>query len=198
MIRSIFFGFAALTAAGMLTSSIASGAEMATATISGTQIGVGSFQYDLTLNNTGTTTLGTFWFSWIPFDNFMPVSPTNITAPTGWQDIVTHGGPSNGFAIQWTAITPANNLAAGSSATGFMFDSSLTMAQLQSPAAGNPSDPVSTAFVYGGAPFSDAGFQLTVTSAATATPEPSNILLGALGLAALLVRRTLRGSLSNQ
>jgi hypothetical protein len=159
MIRSLFLGLAALATASMSTTVIY-GAEVATAAISGMQTGPGSFQYNLTLNNTGTTTLGTFWFSWIPGDNFMAVGPKSITSPMGWQDMVTAGGPSNGFGIEWTAKTPAYDLTAGDSLAGFSFDSSLTLAQLESPSIGQPSDPVATAFVYSGGPFSDAGFQL--------------------------------------
>jgi len=184
--RSIF-GFATLVVAGLLNASTANSAELATATISsGTEISPGEFQYDLTLSDTGTTTIGTFWFAWVPGDNFMPVSPTGIASPAGWQDIVTSGGPSNGFAIQWTATSPANNLTAGNTLSGFSFDSSLTLAQLQSPAAGNPSDWISTAFVYSDAPFSDDGFQLTPTTA-TATPEPSAPALAIVGLGVVLI-----------
>ena len=38
----------------------------ATATYTDMLVSPGVYQYDLTLNNTGTTTIGTFWFSWIP------------------------------------------------------------------------------------------------------------------------------------
>lgn len=187
MANRFIFGVATLVVAGLLSASNANSAEVATATISsGTQISPGEFQYDLTLSDTGTTTIGTFWFGWVPGDNFMPVSPTGITSPAGWQEIVTSGGPSNGFAIQWTAVTPANNLMAGNTLSGFSFDSSLTLAQLESPAAGNPSDWVSTSFVYSGAPFSDDGFQLTPTNA-VATPEPSEFALAVVGLGVVLV-----------
>jgi hypothetical protein len=37
-----------------------------TATYTDTLVSPGMYQYDLTLTNTGTTTVGTFWFSWIP------------------------------------------------------------------------------------------------------------------------------------
>jgi hypothetical protein len=185
--RSIF-GLATLATAALLTTATARGAELATATISSSEISPGNFQYNLTLNDTGTTTLGTFWFGWIPGDNFMPVSPTGITSPAGWQDMVTSGGPSNGFAIQWIASAPADDLAAGSSLSGFSFDSTLTLAQLESPSVGNPSDWVSTSFVYSGAPFSDAGVQLTPTAAAsTATPEPSASALAIVGLGVILI-----------
>jgi hypothetical protein len=183
MIRS-FFGLTTVAFAALLATATSKGSEIATATISGTPNGPGQFKYSLTLNDIGTTTLGTFWFAWVPGDNFMPVSPTGVTSPTGWQDLITSGGPSGGFAIQWTATAAANDILPGSSLSGFSFGSSLTLAQLQSPSSGHPSDPVDTAFVYSGAPFSDAGFQLTAQAAAT--PEPSSLILCACGLAALL------------
>ncbi len=188
MIRT-FFGLAAATMAGFLANATLSGAEIATATINGAEISPGEFQYTLALNDAGTTKLGTFWFSWTPGDNFMPVRPTNITSAAGWQDLVTHGGPSGGFAIQWTAAAPADDLNAGNSLTGFGFESSLTLAQLESPSSGHPSDPVTTAFVYGGAPFSDAGFQLAVEPAVASSPEPATLVLGACGLGAFLFLR---------
>jgi hypothetical protein len=52
------------------------------------------FQYDRTLNNTETTTIGTFCFSWIPGTGFMGVSRTNLMSPAGWTDTVTNGGAS--------------------------------------------------------------------------------------------------------
>ncbi len=181
---------ATLAIVGLSAAVAANAAEIGTATITSTQISPGKFQYNLTLNDTGTTKLGTFWFAWIPGDNFMPVTPTGITSPAGWQEIVTSGGPSNGYAIQWTAQAPADDLAAGSSLSGFSFDSTLTLAQLEAPAAGHPADPVATAVVYSGAPFSDAGFQFTAKAAA---PEPSDLVLSALAVAAFLLclkRRT--------
>jgi hypothetical protein len=188
MIRT-FIGLATATMAGFLAAATLSGAEIATATISGVEISPGEFQYSLALNDTGTTKLGTLWFSWLPGDNFMPVSPTSITSAAGWQDIVTHGGPSGGFAIQWTAVAPGDDLSAGNSLAGFSFKSSLTLAQLESPSSGHPADPVATAFVYGGAPFSDAGFKLTVEPVVASSPEPATFILGACGVAGVLSLR---------
>jgi hypothetical protein len=200
MIIRLFAHLTTLAIVGLFTALAANAAEIGTATISSTQISPGNFQYTLTLNDTGTTKLGTFWFAWIPGDNFMPVGPTGIASPAGWRAIITTGGPSNGSAIQWTAQTPADDLAAGSSLSGFSFDSTLTLAQLESPSAGNPADPVATAVVYSGTPFSDAGFRLVAQpAAAAATPEPSNFILSALGIGAFAVglkRRILTFALS--
>jgi hypothetical protein len=160
----------------------------ATATYTDSLVSPGVFQYDLTLNNTGTTTIGTFWFSWVPGDNFMAVSPTDITLPSGWQEVVTSGGPSDGFAIQWTAKAPGNDLASGGSLTGFDFDSTLTPAELAGFASGEPSIPITTAFSYSGEPFSDGGVQFVATPAAIAsTPEPTTTLSMALGFGLILL-----------
>src|ERR1700688_2789545 len=34
--------------------------------------------YSITLNNTGTTTIGTFWFAWVPGAGFLSATPTDI------------------------------------------------------------------------------------------------------------------------
>jgi hypothetical protein len=119
----------------------------ASATFTDSMISPGEYQYNLTLDDIGTTTIGTYWLSWRPGDNFMAVSPTSIDSPTGWQEIITSGGPSGGFAIQWTATTSGNDLASGDSLVGFNFDSSLTPAEFESPSSGSPSDLVDSAFV---------------------------------------------------
>ena len=124
--------------------------EAASATFTVSTVSPGVFQYDLTLNDTGTTTIGTFWFSWIPGSGFMPVTSTGISSPAGWSDTVTNGGG----AIRWTNSTP---LAAGSSVSGFEFDSTLTPTQLEAASTSIPTDPVDTFFIYSGAPFSDRG-----------------------------------------
>jgi hypothetical protein len=187
LMRRSLLGLGAIASIILLTPSQSKASEAATAAITATQIAPGENQFSLTLNDTGTTTIGTFWFSWIPGDNFMPVAPTSITSPAGWVDNVTSGGPSGGSAIQWEASSSVNDLSAGNSLSGFSFDSSLTLGQLEAPSTGHPSDPVFTSTVYSGAPFSDAGVQLTPGVA----PEPAEIWLVGLGLA-IVATGTLR------
>jgi hypothetical protein len=158
---------------------VASGLD-ATATFTDSLVSPGDYQYDLTLNNTGSTTIGTFWFSWVPGAGFMSVSPTDVVSPSGWQDMLTNGGG----AIQWTAIAPSDDLATGGSLTGFEFDSTLTPAEIEMDYEGlgtGHGDPITTAFVYSGAPFSDAGLQIAAAPAAIATPEPATTWITALG-----------------
>jgi hypothetical protein len=163
-------------------------ADAASAQISDTSLGGGEFAYSITLKDTGTGNLGTFWYSWVPGQDFMPVSPTNVVAPSGWTDLITNGGSSDGFAIQF--VSSSAPLTPGASDT-FTFDSTATPAQIAGDSPFHSTMPVDTAFVYNGAPFetatgaSDVGFQLQVATASV--PEPSSMALvffsvGALGL----------------
>jgi len=154
----------------------------ATASYTDMQVSPGVFQYDLTLNNTGTTTIGTFWFSWIPGAGFMGVSPTNVMSPAGWTDTVTNCGVS----IQWLAAAP---IAPGTSVTGFNFDSPVTPAQFMGTFAGpglGTGDPITTSTIYIAAPFGDPGAQITATRAVVVgTPEPSSLSLAAIAMGLL-------------
>jgi len=162
----------------------------ATATYTYSLVSPGVYDYSFTLNNTGTTTIGTFWFSWVPGAGFMSVTPTDITSPTGWTDKTTNGGA----AIQWT--TTADLLAPGDSLTGFSFESTETPAQLLLDFTGTGTgagDPITTTTVYAGAPMVGADDIFTVTP----TPEPGTMLLTLTGLglaAASLKSRLLRQS----
>ena len=95
-------------------------AEMASATIASTQLNSTTWQYDVVLDDIGTTNIGTLWFSWVPGEDFMPTSPSNVMSPTSWTDNVTNAGPSDGFAIQWVA-GPGAALTPGNSLAGFQF-----------------------------------------------------------------------------
>ena len=169
-----------LCVSGMICASHA--AESATGQISNQSLGGGVYDYTILLNNTGTTQLGTFWFSWVPGQNFMPAIPSNISAPSGWQVAITSGP---GYGIQFVTVTAP--LAAGQS-INFSFDSSVTPAQMAGSAFGSP---VGTSFVYTGVPLSDPGYEFVVQS----VPEPSApglLLTGWFGW--LLVSRRMRAA----
>src|ERR1700722_16170948 len=131
--------------------------ELATATMLSTQLNATTWEYDLTLNDTGTTNVGTFWFSWIPGEDFMPTVPTDITSAAGWTDAVTGlGDATDGSAIQWIA-GPGAALTAGESVTGFSFDSTTSPATMAGLSPSHPTEPILTSFVYISQPFLDAG-----------------------------------------
>ena len=181
-----------LSAALFLGSTHLQAGILASATYTDTLISPGTYQYDLTLTNTGTTTIGTFWFGWVPGAGFLSATPTSIVNPAGWSDVVTNSN----MAIQWTTTTSL--LMPGDSVSGFEFDSTETPTQFLGtvPSGLGAGDPVTTGFVYIDAPLADPGFQLVATPAAIGTPEPSTFALAfmaiAAGVAALQLRRARR------
>jgi hypothetical protein len=184
MLRKLTFVASALLAASLAAS--ASASETASATIAAAPI-AGGFQYTLSLTNTSTdgSTIGTFWFSWIPGADYMEAKPTAITFPAGWSDNITGANnASDGNAIQYLAGTPAADLAQGGTDT-FTFDSTEPLSQILGPSTVKDKEVETTYFVYSGAPFSDGGFKST----ATAVPEPATLALLALSGPALLLRR---------
>lgn len=179
-----------LTVLFILAAACSHAAPTAIAQFTDISLGGGEFKYQITLDNIGATNIGTFWNAWIPGEDFMAVSPTNITSPTGWTDNITGGGGSDGYAIQWVA---SSNLIAPSASGTFSFESTVTPAAMDGDSVFYPSTPVETSFVYSGAPFSDAGDEFVVQPAA-AVPEPRTWALGALAALCLIpaIRRRVR------
>jgi hypothetical protein len=142
-------------------------------------------QYSATLKNTGTTTIGTFWYAWVPGKDFLLTSPINIGSPANWDSFVTNNGGGDGYAIQWTADTSADDLAAGSNLSGFSFQTTDTPSQLSGNSFYYPTEPVGTSFVYtDDIPLSGPSDQFVATVVA---PEPAS--LGLLAAAATLMLR---------
>ena len=98
-------------------------AESASASIAATQLASGDYQYTINLDDNGSTTIGTFWFAWIPvpFEDFLASSPNSEAAPTGWTDTITHAGSHDGYGILWTASSASSFLQPGHSLPGFLF-----------------------------------------------------------------------------
>lgn len=161
----------------------------ATATATGQftdiSLGGGEFQYTITLENTGTTNIGTFWNSWVPGKNFMAVSPTDVTPPTGWEEVggaPTHNGSVDGYAIEFEAATQSALLAEGNSLQ-FSFDSTATPSEMAGDSTFYPTFPVETSFVYTGAAFSDPGYEFVVQPATV--PEPCTLWMLGMGISGL-------------
>lgn len=170
--------FVAIAAASFALAGTASAKETASATISSTPI-AGGFQYNIALTNTSTdgSDIGTLWFSWIPGFNYMEVAATNPTEPSGWEGNLISGG---GNSIQWVDNTGA--LLAPGNTDQFSFDSTEPLSQLESPSTEGGHLIETTAFIYTGQPFSDAGTEIVV-------PEPASLGLLTFFGGGLLLRR---------
>ena len=117
----------------------------ASAILTPQQLGPDSWRYSITLYDTGSTSIGMWWFAWAPSENFMPTAPTNIMPPPGWSSSDTNFGSSDGHAILWTPTTP---LAAGESLSGFQFDSASSPTELAGDSPYYPGTPVGTSFAW--------------------------------------------------
>jgi hypothetical protein len=151
--------FAALLLA--LLPATASAQLSATATITPSQIDSTTYHYEITLTNTGTTAIGTFWFAWVPGSGFMTVPPTNVMAPSNWTASLTNNGAAIEYEVMSDSMPPNpyaqdRRLPAGTAISGFSFNSTLTPAQLTSMTNGVPND---VSYVYIGAAFGDPGYE---------------------------------------
>lgn len=146
--------------------------ELATETLVAQKIKTGDYRYTITLKDTGTTTIGTFWFSWVPGEDFMPVRPLSVTDPKGWTDNITNGGASDGFAIQYLASSPSSDLQPGQSKV-FHFHSSATPKEMFGKSTFHPTELVTTSFIYSGGPFSDPGYEFHSSSNKVIPPAPA-------------------------
>jgi hypothetical protein len=122
------------------------------------------YDYSITLNNIGTTDVGTFLFAWTDAPanyDFLPSSPTVTGMPSGWIAPVTHNGiPGDGYAIEYYNIS-GSPIAPGGSST-FAFTSPDSPMTINGDAFISP-DKVATSFVYIGFPQADPGFNFNMT-----------------------------------
>jgi hypothetical protein len=146
----------------------------ATAELTGVPIAGGMTHYTGVVTNTGDTTVGTFWFAWIPLYDFMPTAPTNIVAPPGWTFVVESGGFESGYSILWYATSAAGDIPVGGPPlSGFAFDSASSVATL----SGHTADGryvIATSYVYIGQPETDPGYTFTASVVAGSAPCYAN------------------------
>ena|SRR5579863_1947178 len=158
-------------AAGFTASIVSVRAQDASATISGVAAGGGNYDYTITLKNTGSDNLNSFWYGWTTSGNNLPSNPTSAVNSLGWANTL------DANSIQWvnstgTALTP------GQSGTFNFVSSSAPSAITTSPSG------ESVAYV-GGIDFSQgtAGSSTPLFSPALQpVPEPSTVSLLITGL----------------
>jgi len=157
----------------------------ATGTIAETATSVSFNTYALTLQNTSTAgnTLETFWFAWVPGQDYLDTDPLSVITPTGWTDTITGGGGSDGYAIQFSTSISGDAVAVGSTLSGFGFTSTDSFAQIKGDSNFYPTTLVTTSEVS-----TASGFGGSRSSAFTvvAVPEPTSTVFIAAGGALLL------------
>ena len=181
-----------LVGLGLASSGMA--ALSASATMTSTQTGPDTWHYDLTLDNTGTTQIGTFWFSWVPGGDLMASPASNISSPIYWTGVDTNLGAGDGHAVEWTvlpgypyALNPADVV------SGFGFDSSVPPSAFAGKSPIFSTLALTTSYVYIGQAFGtptapDSGAVFDAVPPAP-TPEPASLGIFGLGAGLLLMRR---------
>ncbi len=152
-----------------------------------------TFTYAVTITDTGTTNISSFWYSWLPPDNFydfLVSKPTAEVSPSGW--IATLEGTNNGTtddnSILWTTtsapLTPSKSLT---------FDFTTTDDFASVTGASTPYGyPRGYSYIYSGAPEApgDSGALLNVAAgSSTPVPEPASVGILAAGAGLLALRR---------
>lgn len=163
----------AIVAAAVLAASTATThAQGAIATISEVAGGGGTFDYTISLQNTGNVGLNSFWYGWTLGGNNLPSSPTSPGNSLGWANVL------DGNSIMWQNTEGASALAPGQSAN-FTFVSTSTLAAITTAPSGE-----SVAYTSDTIQFNQgvAGQSTPVFSPSAApVPEPSAVALLAMG-----------------
>ncbi len=135
----------------------------AQATAKLTWTGTGStFTYSLSLVNTGTQPIGTFWFAsdGEAEKNLLPLEPSAVESPAGWRAEYGHHGASDGYSILWTA---SKALAPGDTATGFAFTTTASPVTVLGKSIAYPTLPIVNSFVYIDGPSGDPGYLVPIS-----------------------------------
>ncbi len=150
------------------TSGVYAQGQVASGTISGS--GVGLYTYNLSFKDAAAATspIGSVWYSWVPGAFFLPGTPSAASAPAGWSAVI------DANSVQFIASAPANFIQPGQTLIGFSYQASFSPAQL----AAAPNSGVSVA--YSGGLFSDNGNTFTVQTVAVPEPSVSTLLISGL------------------
>ena len=175
--------------AGLSASTVSSLAQSAMATISGVSAGGGSYDYTITLQNTSSYSLNSFWYGWTTDGNNLPSNPTVAGNSLGWDNDLT----GNSIIWQNTSGVP---LLPGQSGT-FTFSSPDSPSAIAAPPSGESVAYVGEVDGSQAAPGDSTDVFSPVPS--VSTPEPAALDLIAAGSIGLLgsLRRRLRAPMNS-
>jgi hypothetical protein len=188
--RSILFVLVAIAILVLSLAPPAHAAITASASYTGNQISPGVYEYSITLQNTGTTNIGTFWFGWVvfpPIYDLLPTIPTNVSSPAGRSGAGMNDSIYGGYSAEWTTTT--SPLGPGQTLSGFKFDSPDSPTVMSNISPVFPLFRSDTSWVYIGASQGDPGFRFQPTQF---VPEPG--AAGALLSSVVLLMRRRRAT----
>ena len=158
------------------------GGISASATMTAAQDGT-NWDYVVTVHNTGTVNIETFWFAWIPGYDYLPSNPQVTSQPLFWS---TYVEASDRYSIEFYDTGTLDPITPGNSSSAFKFTSPDSPTTLSN-GTGFAGLPDTYSYVYTGP--SDSGSAAIITSIPiTTVPEPTSIALAGIGgLAGLIV-----------
>ena len=124
-------------AAGLAAAALSSHAQSATATISWVAAG-SSYNYTITVQNTGSVALNGFWYGWTTSGDNLPSTPSSPANSAGWANTVSGNSimwANTSYSYYGTTYYYGTPLAPGASAT-FTFASSSSPSALTAPPSG--------------------------------------------------------------
>jgi PEP-CTERM motif len=167
----IRLALAAAVTAGLAASTLHSHAQSAAGTISGIAAGGGAFDYTITLTNTGTLSLNSFWYGWTTSGNNLPSDPSSAGNSLGWANTL------DANSIMWVNGS-GTALAPGHSATFTFIDTSAPAAITMVPSGESVVYVHGIDFTQNSPGDSSPVFSPSLVS----VPEPSSLGLLAAGL----------------
>jgi hypothetical protein len=159
-----------LAVAAGFAATIPSHAQSASATITGVAAGT-SFDYTITLKNTGSQSLNSFWYAWTTSGDNLPSDPTSAANSLGWGNVLS------GNSIMWINSS-GTALAPGASATFTFVSTSSPAAITKSPSGESVAYVGGIDFSQGVAGDSTGVFSPTLVSSTPAVPTVTATISG--------------------
>ncbi len=171
--RAGILAITALVALGLLPNARGTPQPSASGTLTETATSESFNTFAITLQNTGSQSLETFWFGEASGKDFLDSSPLSVSTPTGWTDSIHNTGGSDGYSIEFTTST--NPLAGSSNLSGFGFTSADSLSQMAASSTFYSGSAATYSVVTTGT--NDTGNLSNPFIVVVAVPEPASVAL---------------------